>query len=170
MIKKNDVKFKIALLNDSDIFFSSVVRSIEGAKKTLDLAYFIIHNDYMANIFLGLIYQAANRGVRVRLILDGLGEGVSLSHTTKMLLNQHENIEIRLYNKLSFSSFLKINNRIHLKLLVADNETIISGGRNIGGVFFGMKSKSTISRYLDNDLYIKNKEISKSILIFFNEI
>ena len=170
MSKKNslDKKSEIYFLDNPDDFFNSLINTIENTKETLELAYFIILNDYVSHVFLGLIYQAAERGVKVRILSDALGEGVSLSHSMSVLLNQHKNISVQLYNKPSWNNLKNINNRMHLKFLISDGKKIVSGGRNIGDSFFGRKVKNNNPTYLDNDIFIYDKKVAGDLINSFD--
>lgn len=113
------------------------------ADQTIDAQYYIWHNDITGRLLLLNLYQAAERGVRVRLLLDdnntnGMDE---LLYT----LNQHPNISIRLFNPflqrkirpLSYlSDFSRLNRRMHNKSFTVDNTASIIGGRNIGNEYF----------------------------------
>ncbi len=119
------------------------------AEHTLDLQYFIWHADDTSILMLDRVIRAADRGVRVRLLVDdlllmGLDEGAAV-------LDEHPNIEFRVYNPWRSRDggwlrwamegafdFNRVNHRMHNKLFVADNHVAILGGRNIGDEYFGL--------------------------------
>ncbi len=116
---------------------------VAAAEKSLDLQYYIWHRDDAGRKLAALLVQAADRGVRVRLLLDDLGAPVGDS--TLLALHQHPNIEVRLFNPLTHRSarlwsmltdFARVNRRMHNKSLTADNSVAIVGGRNIGNEYF----------------------------------
>lgn len=127
--------------------FVARVALIEAAEKTLDVQYYIWHTDLTGKVMIDRLLHAADRGVRVRLLLDDLdtaGKDFSLA-----MLDAHPNIEIRLYNPfanrnsrmLDFVTDLgRVNRRMHNKSLTADNQATIVGGRNIGNEYFGAES------------------------------
>ena len=87
--------------------------------------------------------RAADRGVRVRLLIDDVG--ASPDDRTLLLLDAHPNIEVRLFNPISsrsvkalsmISDFSRVNRRMHNKSITADNQMTIVGGRNIGDEYF----------------------------------
>lgn len=116
---------------------------IAAAERSLDLQYYIWRADSSGKLLMNQLLQAAERGVRVRLLLDDLdtqGKDAGL-----LQLDTHPNIEIRLYNAfgyrgsrgLGFASDLRrLNHRMHNKSLTADNQLTIVGGRNIGNEYF----------------------------------
>jgi putative cardiolipin synthase len=116
---------------------------MENAEHTIDAQYFIVKNDRAGALFVGKLLLAADRGVRVRLLVDDIfSPGVD---QPLALLNAHPNVEIRLFNPLSRQSlkywsylvdFKRANRRMHNKSFTADNAITIVGGRNIGEEYF----------------------------------
>ncbi|WP_290577824.1 phospholipase D family protein [Ketobacter sp.] len=122
---------------------SARLELVEAAEKTLDLQYYIWHRDASGRMLAALLIRAADRGVRVRLLLDDMG--APLGDDTLLTLHMHPNIEIRLFNPLHYRSsrglamltdFSRVNRRMHNKSLTADNSVAMVGGRNIGNEYF----------------------------------
>ncbi len=121
---------------------------INRAQVTIDAQYFLIKPDAAGVGFSGALLRAADRGVRVRVLLDDIfttagDEGLAL-------LNAHENIQVRLFNPLSrkgisslnyLADFKRANRRMHNKSLTVDGLVTIIGGRNIAGEYFEMNPK-----------------------------
>ena len=115
----------------------------ELAEKTLDLQYFIWDVDTTGRILAERLVRAADRGVRVRILVDDLNlEGRDAGIAA---LDAHPNIEIRIFNPFTHRSghaldfiadFDRVNHRMHNKLFVMDNAVAIVGGRNIGDHYF----------------------------------
>lgn len=118
----------------------------EKAEKTLDVQYYIFHGDKTGALVAEALMKAAERGVRVRILLDDI-----YTHKNEadiMALYSHPNIEIRLFNPffyrggnplLQLGQFMRddrLNRRMHNKLFAADNQFAITGGRNIGDEYF----------------------------------
>ncbi|MBV7366074.1 phospholipase D-like domain-containing protein, partial [Streptococcus vulneris] len=89
-------------------------------------------------------HEAADRGVRVRLLLDD--NGTSGLDRELAALDGHPNIEVRLYNPFALrwpktlgylTDFSRLNRRMHNKSFTADNQATIIGGRNVGDEYFG---------------------------------
>lgn len=123
--------------------YSSRVLLVRSAEKTLDVQYYIWRRDNTGLLLLYELYLAAERGVRVRLLLDDLGSfGLD---DWLVMLNDHPNIEVRLFNPFSsrksrllgfVTNFKRANRRMHNKSITADQSMSIVGGRNIGDEYF----------------------------------
>ncbi len=120
----------------------------EAAERTLDVQYYIWHDDLTGRHFAHALLRAADRGVRVRILLDDLG--VKANDENLLALDSHANIEIRLFNPVAsrtfrglsmLTDFSRINRRMHNKAFIADNQAAILGGRNIGDEYFGADSE-----------------------------
>ena len=125
---------------------------MQAAELTLDVQYYIWHTDTSGRLLVELLLQAADRGVRVRILLDDLDtEGKDLGLVS---MNAHPNIEIRLFNAFAdrgsrvkgfLTDLRRVNRRMHNKSLTADNQVTIVGGRNIGNEYFVGKSDTQFS-------------------------
>lgn len=131
-----------ALGQGLDAFYARVAL-IQAADKTLDLQYYIWRDDLTGRVLYNQLLAAADRGVRVRILLDDL----DTAGKDEMLaaIANHPNVEIRLFNPFAnrnarVGDFLtdtrRVNHRMHNKSLTADNQTTILGGRNIGDEYF----------------------------------
>ncbi len=119
----------------------------DAADRTLDLQYYIWHDDLTGRYLGDAVLRAADRGVKVRVLLDDLG--TNGDDRVLLAISSHPNIEIRLFNPVASRTFKKlgsalefkrINRRMHNKALIADNQAAILGGRNIGDEYFGASS------------------------------
>lgn len=126
-----------------DAFIARVLL-VRAAEKTLDVQYYIWRQDNTGTLLLYELYLAAERGIRVRLLLDDLGS-YDLDDDWLAMLNNHPNIEVRLFNpfssrKVRFFDFVthfnRSNRRMHNKSFTADQAMTIVGGRNIGDEYF----------------------------------
>ena len=115
-----------------------------AAQRSLDVQYYIWHKDITGTLLFDALRQAAERGVRVRLLLDD--NNTSGLDQTLALLGKQANLEIRLFNPfmprspraLAFlADFSRLNRRMHNKSFTADNQATIVGGRNVGDEYFG---------------------------------
>jgi putative cardiolipin synthase len=132
-----------ALADGRDAFAARAVLA-NAAQRSLDVQYYIWHNDITGALLLGAMRAAADRGVRVRLLLDDNGtEGLD---DILALLDAHANIEVRLYNPFALrgarilgylTDFSRLNRRMHNKSFTVDGQATIIGGRNIGDEYFG---------------------------------
>ena len=132
-----------AIFPDGSRAFTSRIAMTELAEKTLDLQYFIWDADATGRILAERLVRAADRGVRVRILVDDLN--LKGRDAVVAALDAHPNIEIRLFNPFAHRSgqlldfiadFDRVNHRMHNKLFVMDNAVAIVGGRNIGNHYF----------------------------------
>lgn len=123
------------------------IRMAERAERSLDVQYYFILEDGTGYLFAQSLLEAADRGVRVRILLDDISTS---EHETGMAtLVAHPNIEIRIFNPFSrrrprFLDFVtdlgRVNHRMHNKSMTADSQATIVGGRNIGDEYFGARA------------------------------
>jgi len=132
-----------ALQEGLDAFAARVLLA-GAAEHTLDVQYYIWHHDMSGTLLLEALHRAADRGVRVRLLLDD-------NNTTGLdpwiaALDAHPNIEVRLFNPFKHRrwrvldylvDFARVNRRMHNKSFTADGQATIIGGRNVGDEYFG---------------------------------
>lgn len=129
------------------------VELIDAARHSLDLQYYIFRGDESGLIVAAALLRAADRGVRIRLVLD---DGETAAGDEKIAaLSAHQGIEVRVFNPLRYRGHLRVvrgseflfnkhrlDYRMHNKLLVADNTVALVGGRNIGDQYFQLDPKS----------------------------
>ncbi len=129
---------------------------IDRAERSIDVQYFLIKNDSAGLIFAAKLVEAADRGVRVRFLLDDVF--TTVDDQVLLALDDHPNIEIRLFNPiarggiswLNFAlNFKTANRRMHNKSFTVDNQTTIVGGRNIADEYFQL---TTDAEFLDFDM------------------
>ena len=142
------------VLDSNEDAFRWRLALVDSAKSSLDLQYYFWWEDETGQLLMKHVVEAADRGVKVRIILDDLSTMLEDDRTPKVrdwqtaILNAHPNIELRLFNAFRARSLLGrgvdflrrmdlMNQRMHNKLLVADNRAVILGGRNIGNEYFG---------------------------------
>jgi cardiolipin synthase C len=122
---------------------------IDQAQRTIDLQYFIWHNDFSGRLLFYRILRAANRGVKIRLLVDDMPLESSDEDPDVAYVDHHPNINIKVFNPSSnrfgwrrlveYVTFAgKLNHRMHNKLLIVDDKAAIVGGRNIGDEYFGL--------------------------------
>jgi len=123
-----------------------------AAERTLDIQYYIWRNDMSGTLLFDALRSAADRGVRVRLLLDD-NETSGLDPLLASL-NSHSNIEVRLFNPFVIreprwvdyiTDFFRLNRRMHNKSFTADNQATIIGGRNIGDEYFDATARLMFS-------------------------
>ena len=123
--------------------FAARVHLARVAQRTLDVQYYIWEKDLTGTLLLQELRKAADRDVRVRLLLDD--NNTSGLDVILAALDSHPNIEVRLFNPFVIryprigylTDFLRANRRMHNKSFTADNQATIIGGRNVGDEYFG---------------------------------
>jgi len=133
----------LALPNSLDAFAARML-SIASAERSIDIQYYIWRDDITGNLLLRALHDAAQRNVRVRLLIDD--NGTAGLDGKLALLNAEPNVEVRLFNPFPFRSFKqlgfltdfrRLNRRMHNKSFTVDGQVTIVGGRNIGDEYFG---------------------------------
>ena len=132
-----------SLPDGRDAFAARAVLA-QAADRSLDVQYYIWRNDTTGMLMFDALRKAADRGVRVRLLLDD--NNTSGLDNILAVLDAHPLIEVRLFNPNGLRSmrmagmvadFWRLNRRMHNKSFTADNKVTIIGGRNIGDEYFG---------------------------------
>ncbi|TXH69352.1 MAG: phospholipase D family protein [Thiothrix sp.] len=149
--------------------FNDRLAMIELAEKSLDLQYYIWEEDTTGLILAERLLKAADRGVRVRILLDD--NNMANRDRGIALLDAHLHIEIRMANPFAqrhqrligfITDFDRLNHRMHNKSMAADGAIAIVGGRNIGDNYFEVDEKAN---FRDMDLFVAGplvKEVSHS--------
>ena len=129
---------------------------IDCAEKTVDIQSYLIKDDLTGNLVALHLAAAADRGVRVRLLMDdALTEEVDAG---LLSLDEHENIEVRVFNPFPrrrsrfislLANFNILNRRMHNKSFTVDNQVTIVGGRNIADEYYETGGKT---EFIDEDL------------------
>lgn len=144
-------------LEDPHDAFAARVLLARAAERSLDVQYYIWHNDLAGTLLFKALRDAADRGVRVRLLLDD--NNTSGLDAVLAGLDAHPNIEVRLFNPFTsfrrlralgyLTDFSRLNRRMHNKSFTADDQATIIGGRNVGDEYFGTTSASVLFVDLD---------------------
>jgi putative cardiolipin synthase len=132
----------VLLANGRDAFVARALLARQ-AERSIDLQYYMYHQDTVGNLLDYELLKAADRGVRVRMLIDDIygNQGAD----TRRALDAHPSIEVRMWNpfvrgrsrNLQYVFRLKdINYRMHAKTFTVDNQAAILGGRNIGDEYF----------------------------------
>lgn len=140
----------------------------EYAEKSIDIQYFIFSTDNVGLIAIDYLVRAADRGVKVRLLVDDLMVDADVKDI--LTLDSHQNIEVRVYNpgvnlgknivqklKKFATDFREANQRMHNKTFIADDQVVITGGRNIANEYFDYDHEYN---FRDRDILLIGKETS----------
>ena len=142
-----EARAAVSLVPDNLVAFALRAVGARAATRTLDLQYYTWHEDVTGRLLAREVLRAADRGVRVRLLLDDLY--VRRTERALATLAQHPCIEVRLYNPFQLRSWgaagnlaeflfagYRLNHRMHNKTWIVDGWLAIGGGRNIGDEYF----------------------------------
>jgi putative cardiolipin synthase len=156
--------------------FAARLALIEEAETSVDAQYFLMKADAAGLVFSNALYRAADRGVRVRLLLDDVF--TSASDDGLYLLTEHPNIEVRIFNPIShkgiyafnyLGNFKLANRRMHNKSFTVDSSVSIIGGRNIAVEYFQLE---TTGEFIDFDMLSAGpivQEVSASFDDYWND-
>lgn len=148
---------------------------ISVAEYSIDAQYFLMSPDNAGLVFAGKLFQAADRGVRVRLLLDDIF--TTVDDVDLATLNEHPNIEVRIFNPISrkgiyafnyLGHFSLANRRMHNKSFTVDNQVSVVGGRNIADEYYQLQ---TTGEFLDFDMIAVGpivKEVSAEFDTYWN--
>ena len=137
-----------ALLNTGQEALEWRLRMIDSATRAIDLQTFLWFDDEAGLRILKHLYAAADRGVRIRILLD---DTFTAGHAEEIWsIDHHPNIEFRIFNPythrydmmavrslLNLGEFNRVDHRMHNKVLIVDNRAAIVGGRNHADAYFG---------------------------------
>ncbi len=172
LLDRNPGMSGVILVPDGLDAFASRAISARQAGRSLDVQYYIWKDDLAGHLLLNELWQAAERGVRVRLLLDDIStrgkDGALLA------FDQHPNIEIRVYNPFRNRDGLarllemvqrawSITHRMHNKAWIADGRVAVVGGRNVGLEYFDAAEDVN---FRDLDVVVFGPEVNSANAIF----
>ncbi len=155
--------------------FGARLRLIDLADSSIDAQYFLMKPDNAGFTFLAKLLEAADRGVRVRLLLDDVF--TTMDDVYLGSLDVHPNVEVRIFNPIArkgiyafnyLGHFSLLNRRMHNKAFIADNLVAIVGGRNIAVEYFQLE---TTGEFLDFDMLSAGRivqEVSEQFDTYWN--
>lgn len=137
------------------------IHMINQAKEKIAISSFSIKHDRSCKEIASVILDAANRGVKVQILVDGLTGNIDMaSDPIYYALGTHENVEIRYYNMLNLLKPWTANGRLHDKYLIIDDSLLLLGGRNISNYFLGEYNTNVLS--YDRDILVYNTAANTS--------
>lgn len=165
---------KSGLLLVSDNYDAFAVRMLaaRSAVRTLDLMYYLWHDDHTGRLLLQEVFRAAERGVRVRMLLDDVNP--RKNDAAYWALNNHPNIELKLFNPSGIRGgrimrgvevllrLFALTRRMHNKAWIADDRFAIVGGRNVGDAYFDAAE----TNFRDLDMLLLGPAVQQTAAIF----
>lgn len=136
---------------------------IDQAQESIDFTQYSIFDDESGDLFIQHLLRAADRGVKVRLILPGMiMKWRGKSAFKKNAVASHPNITLRLWGGIDLCRPWRMNNVLHDKIFIVDHQKFISAGRNVGNRF--MFAKSPDEQTYDLDLVVDSSHADTSLL------
>ena len=171
---KNPKKSGAMLIKSGKVAFLHRIALVRMAKYSIELQTYIYENDVTSRILMHELKLAADRGVKVRIIVDD--NGLSSDTSDIMILNYHPNIQVKVFNPykyrskvLKYPQFLfnisRLNYRMHNKLFIVDGSAVIIGGRNVASNYF---DDSADMNFSDTDVLFIGK-LAQDALGSFDE-
>jgi putative cardiolipin synthase len=173
LLDKNKGLNGVSLISDNMSAFALRALSARKAGRSLDLQYYYWKNDLTGRMLIREVLAAADRGVRVRLLLDDINAG--LHDRMCLSLDAHPNIEVRLFNpsRARTDRFkrglemmlrpLRTSRRMHNKQWIADGQLVIAGGRNIGDAYFDAAEQAN---FRDLDVWMLGPVAMEAATVF----
>lgn len=170
---KQEAASGLVLITSNLDAFAARLLAARSAGRSLDLMYYMWNADLTGMLIMREVVAAADRGVRVRILLDDLG--VSMSDKIFHAIDCHPNIELRLFNPTKAREnillrglemalrFRSVNRRMHNKAWIADGRIAMVGGRNIGDPYFDAGKDAN---FRDFDLVMVGQAVAKTERLF----
>lgn len=175
--KKGGPGSRIELLEGNTEAWAARWRLLAESRESLDISYFILHQDVFGLSFLGHLLHKAREGVRIRVLLDALGTRMSLDVSGNDYLDTLvgiKNVTLKMYRPLFFrftDAFLTLNPIAlaasdHDKILIVNGRLALTGGRNIGSEYFADPADDPMA-FRDMDVLLEGKEIGANLAAVF---
>ena len=173
LLARNPGKTGLRLLTDNLEAFALRAAAARSAERSLDLQYYYWKDDLTGGLLAKEVLEAADRGVRIRLLLDDINAWGRDSNYRAV--DTHPNVEVRLFNPIRCREgallralemilrFWSVNRRMHHKAWIADGRVALVGGRNIGDAYF---DASDASNFRDMDLMVFGPAVQQAEEIF----
>lgn len=128
---------RVAIVEERMFSAMTRLQLIDEAMESIQIAYYAVHQGLSSDLFYAALYEAAERGVKVELLLDGVFHNFyGDERITFEALSQHPNMTVRFYEPVHWLKPWTFNNRLHDKFMIIDGTYAIIGGRNIGDQYF----------------------------------
>lgn len=149
---------RTAYIDDNMEALKYRLRMIEEAEEEIILSTFDFHADQAGKDILSSLQNAADKGVSVKIIVDGISGLMDMKWNPWFhALASHENVKIKIYNPVHLLKPWKIQARLHDKYLIIDEKMYLLGGRNTTNLFLGNYSSS---KNIDRELFVYETEFS----------
>ena len=164
---------RICCIDDNEEALLWRLRMIGTAKKNIVLSTFDLRADENGTKLLAALNHAASKGVKIRLLIDGIYQQLFLANSSDFqAFASSENVEVGVYNPVTPANLFKVNYRMHDKYLIVDEKMYLLGGRNSNDIFLGDHTKGINE---DRDILVYetsdgNTESLRQLKEYFNEV
>lgn len=146
---------RAAVVEDSDEALDIRLRMLNEAEEKIIMSSFSFKTDRASQEIFATVLAAADRGVKVEIIADGLSAGIDMERDPMYyVLAAHDNITIKYYNMLNLMKPWTVHGRLHDKYVIIDDRMLILGGRNTSNYFLGTYNTKVLS--YDRDIFVYN--------------
>ena len=144
---------RVCLVDSNEDALSWRLRLIQSAQNEIILSTFDFRADESGTDIIAALWNAAERGVQVQLIVDGINAQLHLSSSAAFqAFAAHENVEVKFYNPIRLTRLWTVNYRCHDKYLIIDRQAYLMGGRNTNDLFLGSEGKAR--QNMDRDVVV----------------
>ncbi len=155
---------RAGIIEDNEEALLVRVRLIKDARESIVLSTFDFHSDESGRVIMGALMEAADRGVSVRILVDGFSYIRYMAGNPYFYaLAAYENIEFKVYNQVNLLTPWKLMGRMHDKYLIADDMAYLLGGRNIYNYFLGDYSEY---KNHDRDVLVYNESAGQASSLY----
>lgn len=153
---------RVALVESPAESFDARIHILDEAEERIDVSYYAMHMGESTDLFLGALLEAADRGVHVRILVDGQFGGLTGYHRGyAVAIGAHPNMELKIYNPPNILKPWTWNGRLHDKYIIIDDRLLLMGGRNIGDKYFATEGYAGQLSH-DRDVLIYNTAYSSA--------
>lgn len=163
---------RLRLIDRADDALASRIALIRDARDTIDMSTFMWRDDRSGHQIFAELEAAARRGVRIRLLGDA-AFFLRDPPRVRWMATRHHHLTLRMHNPVDgrmtairwgalhnlAHSFKQVNRRMHIKLLIADSERVLLGGRNIGDEYFG---RNDGINFIDRDVVVEGAAVAEA--------
>lgn len=154
---------RVRLCADGEEGYARLVEMIEGAKESIHIATYVFHPDEVGMDILDRLTRRAEQGVRVRLLIDGVGSHTMKRRKLKKLLAAGG--KAYHFNPIFYHPLRnRLDLRNHRKIVVIDDRTVMAGGTNIAEEYIGPTPKD--GRWADLSFLLEGPEVGVYAEIF----
>jgi len=160
---------KLTLYTNSQDAYRAFIKILSSAKKSIDLAAYVLKVDNVTEIIFAILLKKAKEGVKVHLIIDAIGSYKLYLWQVPLKELRDAGIIIDFFAPVfSFKNITKLNLRYHRKIFIIDNETLFSGGMNLSNEYMGETYEQ--DRWLDLMFEAKGDIVKSYVDVFSSDI